>query len=520
LCKFTHLQNLFNHIKTYSNKSWIQFLLFSGVIWLIFVHLHINRHLEDIIIGPHYWRKSDTFAQIMNYYYNGLNFFDHGIYFNQMDSNGKAVAEFPLIYWLIALQLKIFGKHLLIIKINYIVILFAGLFSVFKISNYFLKNMVLSLCVATLLFLSPIFTFYATAYLPDPLALNIICIGMWLLMIAIRKKTTKSLVLAMLIIGVAGMIKPFFLIPYIAFLVTVLVNLIVRKKDTITFNWLYIVPFVLVGTWFFYTNWYNASVGSDYFLSEARPIWNYSSQSIDKTWTRIIERWLPEYIHPNLLWPFIGLIAINLVWWKKGLTSHNIYYLFSVLGCFSFIILFFNMFEHHDYYIFPLFFILPLTIGLFVLKIVDTINSKWFGYIFGIALLVPLFLGLNNTWDITEARRKTPWINSKHMFENYQGLDYFLLKNGVQESDLIFAFSDKSPSFALSLMDRKGWSGFQTKPNKFELPELIDQGAAYLIMNKNAPLLQNDSIISNQYLDYPIDDTNNIYLYDLKPYKN
>ena len=69
-------------------------------------------------------------------------------------------------------------------------------------------------------------------------------------------------------------------------------------------------------------------------------------------------------------------------------------------------------------------------------------------------------------------------------------------------------------------MDRKGWSGFQTKPNKFELPELIDQGAAYLIMNKNAPLLQNDSIILNQYLDYPIDDTNNIYLYDLKPYKN
>ena len=317
MCKFTHLQKLLNHIKTYSNKSWIQFLLFSGILWLVFVHLHINRHLEDIIIGPHYWRKSDTYAQIMNYYYNGLNFFDHGIFFNQMDSNGKAVAEFPLIYWLIALQLKIFGKHVLIIKINYIIILFAGLFSIFKISNHFLKNMGLSLFVATLLFLSPIFTFYATAYLPDPLALNISFIGLWLLMLAIKAKTLKSLVFAMFVISVAGMIKPFFLIPYLAFLATVILNQFILKKEFVKLKWAYLIPFVLIGTWFFYTTWYNNTVGSDYFLSEARPIWNYSSESIDKTWTRIIERWVPDYIHPNLLWPFIGLIGVNLVCWKK-----------------------------------------------------------------------------------------------------------------------------------------------------------------------------------------------------------
>ena len=72
---------------------------------------------------------------------------------------------------------------------------------------------------------------------------------------------------------------------------------------------------------------------------------------------------------------------------------------------------------------------------------------------------------------------------------------------------------------ALSLMQRLGWSGFQTKPNKYELQQLIDQGTDYLILNKRAPILLNDSIIINNYLHYPLDDTNDIYLYDLKPYK-
>lgn len=514
------MQSIFNHINKYSKKSWVQFLLFSGILWLVFVHLHINRHLEDIIIGPHYWRKSDTYAQIMNYYYNGLNFFDHGIYFNQMDSNGKAVAEFPLIYWLIALQLKLFGNHILIIKINYIIILFSGLFSVFKIANYFLKNYGLSLFVATILFLSPIFTFYSITHLPDPLALNIVFIGLWLLLCSIKNNKIKSLLLAMFFIGVGGMIKPFFLIPYLAFLGTILVNQFIVKKEFLKFKWTYLIPLVLVGVWFFYTSWYNAKEGSDYFLSETRPIWNYSSESINKTWLRITERWLPEYIHPSLLWVLISLIFINLAWWKKGKLNYNLYYLFSVLGCFSFILLFFNMFEHHDYYIFPMFFILPLTFGFFSYKVIESVNSNWFSSAFGIALLLTLFFGLNNTWEITEGRRKTPWVNSKHLFENYQGLEYFLIKNNVKQSDFVFAFSDKSPSFALSLLNRKGWSGFQTKPNKQELEELIDLGATYLILNKNAPFILNDSIITEMYLDYPIDDTNNIYLYDLKPYKN
>ena len=98
-------------------------------------------------------------------------------------------------------------------------------------------------------------------------------------------------------------------------------------------------------------------------------------------------------------------------------------------------------------------------------------------------------------------------------------MEYFLIKNNVEETDYVIAYSDKSPSFALSLLKRKGWSGFQTKVKNKKVEKLIDMGASYLIINKNAPSLR-DSVAIIGYTNYPIDDTNNIYLYDLKPYKN
>mgnify|MGYP003649785814 CR=1 FL=1 len=514
------MQNLFQHIHLLLKITWVQFIVFSGILWLIYVHLHINRHIEDMIIGPHYWRKSDTLAQIMNYYYNGLNFFDHGIYYNQMDSGGKAVAEFPLIYWLIALQLKIFGKHILIVKINFILLQFTGLFSVFKISNYFLKHYGLSLFIAFILFLSPIYSFYSIAFLPDVLALNIIFIGLLFLLKSFKNPKSKSLLIGLIFISIGGMIKPFFLIPYLAFLMLIGLNYVIKLKTIIQFKWQYLIPLFLVGFWFFYMNWYNQKVGSDYFLSETRPIWAYSSEYIHKIWLRIVSRWVPEYLNPSFLWLFLSLIPINLIWWKKDTHEINLFYLLSVLGSFSFIFLFYNMFENHDYYIFPVLFMIPLTVGVFVYKIKVLVSNKLALNTVAAILLCFLFLGLNYSWEINETRRYTPYINSNHEFKNYQNLEFFLTKNKVQKSDYIFAFSDKSPSFALSLLNRKGWSGFQTKPNKFELKELINKGASYLILNKNAPLLKNDSVIFNNYLQYPIDDTNNIYLYDLKPYQN
>lgn len=500
------------------NNPWIEWMLFTVLFWFLLVFLQLNRHFDDMIIGPHYWRKSDTYAQIMNYYYNQLHFFDHGIYYNQMDSNGKAVAEFPLFYYWVAIQFKLFGPSIWLGRINWLLVNYAGMFFSFKLSKGFLKNTFLAFTVTLSFFLSPIFTFYSFDFLPDPLALNFALIGLYFLWKSQIYSTKKWLWLTLIFISFAGMIKPFFLIPYLAFLSTLIVNQWFKFSAQLKWKWGYFIPLIMVVIWFVYTHWYNQHVGSNYFLSEWRPIWKYSIAENNKTWHQISERWFPEYLNPYFLWVFLGLILTNIFFIFRFKKILNLFYGFSLLGVISFVLLFFNMLKHHDYYIFPILFFVPLSVLVFFnhlkdIKLTSTYISYASIFIFSLAVL-----GTNYSWELNQNRRKTAWINSQSEFENYIGLEKFMLKNGIKLDTKVIAFSDKSPSYALLLLNRQGWSGFQTKAWKWDLPFLIDQGAEVVIFNDRAAQL-NDSIFVKGFLNYPIADTNGVYFYNLKPYQ-
>jgi len=506
-----------NFIKTHTQKTWVQFILFSVILWLIFVDLHINRHLTDIIIGPHSWRKSDTYAQIMNYYYNGLNFFDHSYYYNLFNSNGKAVGEFPLFYYFIALQLKIFGNYSIIVKINWIVLSFIGLFSLFKIVFHFLKTFWLSVVVSTSLFLSPIFSFYFISYLPDSIALNLMFIGGYLFL---KSTSKKRLITALIIIGVSGMVKPFFMIPFIAYVLILVLNKTVIKNQKLPkFNGLYLIPFVMVAIWYIYAFWYNSLTECKCFLTSPQPIWDLNVEEYQKVILKINNRWFDEYVNPLVLKITEILLIINLLWWSKKYRLFNIYYIFSIIGSALFILLFFKMFEQHDYYIFPILFLIPLTFGLFLYKILTSFKNTMLVYILSICMVSFSFSQLNYSLEKNQKRRTTPWVNEKHKYINYIGLEHFLVKNNVQPNDLILTFSDYSPTYALLLLNRKGWSGYQTKYKNYSVEKIIDMGATILVINYGFKMNEKDSILIQPFLNYPIDDTNNIYLYDLKPYK-
>ncbi|WP_066756922.1 ArnT family glycosyltransferase [Crocinitomix algicola] len=506
------------HLKTILSNVWIQFLLFVSGVWLLFVHLEINRHIKDRIIGFHYWRKSDTYAQITNYYYNGLNFFDHSIYYNQLNSGGKALAEFPLFYYLIAFQQTLFGPHEIIAKINWIVLLMVGLFSLFQISQHYLKHWLFSLIIALSFFISPIYTIYSIDFLPDPAAMYFLFVGMWLLLRHTQNQKNKSLIGSLIFIAIAGMMKPFFLIPYLAILLTILFNQLFLKISSVKFKLSYLVPVLATIGWFLYVNLYNKAVNSDYFLSNTRAFWEFSATENLITLEAIRVHWLADYLHPDFQITFLILIIINLAWWTKKTLLINIFYLFSFLGCIAFYMLFFNMFEHHDYYIYPTLFFLPLTLGKFIYHLSQTIKSTTVINVISILVFGLFMIALENTFNRMQHRRGDDFLNGKYFFENYEGTDSFLSRNGIEKDDLVIAFSDKSPSFALSLMKRKGWSGYQTYSGLMPIDSLMAKGADFLIVNEREFKVR-DSIYIQDFKDYPIADTNKIFIYDLRPYR-
>ncbi|MFK8036810.1 MAG: ArnT family glycosyltransferase [Crocinitomicaceae bacterium] len=500
-------------ISQYINKNrWIEWLLFAVVFWLCIVNLHLNRGLNDMIPGYHYWRKTDTYAQIMNYYFNGLNFFDHGIYYNQMNSGGKAVAEFPLFYYLVAIQKTIFGNHDIILKINWLVVMFFGQFALFKIALDYTKNYLLSLIVPLALFLSPTYVIYCIEFLPDPIALHFGFIGFYFLSSYFRRKRNESLVFALLFFSLSGMMKPFFLVPYIAFLITYFIYILLQKQKLKQIV-IWLIPFGMVALWFLYVGWYNQSVKSHYFLAKLKPIWNETLENRESIWSKIETKWLSTYFHEGYYWVIIVIAIITILLSERKNWTNRIFFIFSLLGSVTFFTLLFGMLRQHDYYIFPLLFLVPLTL-LYFANTVRLKFNKWVSYSLGTLLLLGVYLGSTNSWHERNRRLRVPRINAVENFTPYLGLDSFLNRHGVGVDDFIFAFSDKSPTYALMLMNRKGWSGFQTYYKAFTAEKLMNMGAKYAIINKALPQKKDSLAFENVTLQY-VADTNQIFIYKL-----
>lgn len=269
----------------------------------------------------------------------------------------------------------------------------------------------------------------------------------------------------------------------------------------------------MVGIWFLYMNWYNQSVNSHYFLSKLKPIWAESLVSTERIWDKIITKWMQTYFHESY---YIGLILIAILatalsFRKKWMQS--VFFSLSLVGAVFFFLLLFGMLFQHDYYIFPVLFLAPLTILYFSNAVINRFNY-WISYSLGLIILLTIYFGSGNSWLERNRRLKTPRISAVENFRPYLNLDSFLSRNGVSRNDLVIAFSDKSPSYALMMLNRRGWSGFQTYYRSYTAEKLIDKGAKYVIINKALPPKKDSLIFENITLQY-VADTNNVFVYKL-----
>lgn len=501
-------------INQYINEhKWLEWVIFFGVFWLCIMSLHLNRGLDDMIPGYHYWRKTDTYAQILNYYQNGLSFFDHGIFYNQMKSGGKAVAEFPLYYYFIAIQQKLFGNNIILLKINWIALLFFGQFSLYKIGVLFTKNYFLSLIIPISLFLSPVFTIYCLEFLPDSVAINLSFIGLYFFLKYGQSDIKYTLILGLVFTTIAGLMKPFYLIPFIALFLTYFSSQIyskkLKKKDLLFF-----IPFLSVGLWFVYVNWYNAKVHSAYFLASTKPYWSIKAEKLEGILAKIEKRWWPDYLHADYWWVLIVILVLALVLLGIKKRKMALFIGLSVMGAMAFIILFYGMLKDHDYYIFPVLFLIPLVLFALIVSINYLIKNALIKNALGIIMVFILFQSLDYSWNIRQGRLKYPPINSTHLFQKYVGMEGFLEMNKVSESDLIITYSDKSPSYALILLNRKGWSGFQTFYRRQSVISLVEKDAKYILIDKSQPMKRDSIALEGVNMEY-VADSNDLFLYKL-----
>ncbi len=437
--------------------------------------------------GDHIWRPSDGLSMAYTYYSEGNDFLEPKI-LNQPGNDGRAVGEFPILYFGVAQLYKVFGQSDSIYRLTCWIIGFLGYFALFKTIEGVLGDFKWGIIISLLTFTSPILIFYGISFLPDPISLSFVFISYFFLHRYSKRKKLVYYTLGMLFMTLAALIKITSLLSFIAIFTGIAIEHISNKK-AVKLNWRLIsittIAILPIVAWIFFSKNYNLLNETSYFFLRIAPIWELS---YDEFWITVdhISNWTREYFYPtgrHLTYIIATLIVLPI--FKKSLGKSIYYgYLFSVIGFIIFMILFFQQFKNHDYYIIPLLFVIPFTFTIFLLKFSFFINkSNATKYTSQLVLTLLLIASAVYATNRTEKRfnKQTDWVyeelyNFEHPIENF----------GIEQTDLVIIPADPSPNINLYAIKMKGWTKYNVGESVLKIDDAIAKGAKWMILpNRN-----------------------------------
>lgn len=477
-------------------------LMYNLIFSLLFFSLCFFYDYFNILNQPadgiHVWRQTDGLSMALKYYEDGNGLFEPKMH-NQLNNNGKAVGEFPIMFYLVGKLYHVFGVHHWVYRGLWWLISFIGYFFLFKFCSNVLKNKVWGILISLFTFTSPILIIYGISFISDPIALSFLFISFHFIYNYISFQRRRDLFISFLFVSLAGVIKITTLIPVVSlFAVVLLQSAGLRIKQQITTVQLIktLIPFVacfaVIAAWYMFASHYNKLNNTTYFFLRFAPLWELSSEEI----THIkdsINGWSREYFYESgrhILYAFALLILVPF-FLKTLLKKEYLFYLLSLLGFFSFAILFFAQFKDHDYYVVGLTFIIPLT-ALFFVKKFSFIFSKHKFLSMGVQVLFSVLLIACVIHASKRSKErfaiKTEWLD----------LDLYELRNelenyGISKDDLAVVPHDPSPNITLYAINMKGWSKLNDVHKPEVLAEKIEMGAKWMIVSDER--FYNDPIV-------------------------
>jgi hypothetical protein len=441
----------------------------------------------------HNWRQSDCASITLNYYQNGMRFFQpeiHGLISNGFTSGKAATSEIPLFYYTIAILYKGFGYHDYIYRIINTLIFFFGLYSLFRCFSKLHVNIFWSIGLSLLFFASPVLAYYGNNFLTDITAFSLSLIG-WNFFISYNQQGRgRDFFLSVLFfflgmsmkisagISVICLVGLYILesLPWIKFKTGI------RNFSTKILTFLpFIIALILVGAWALYARNYNIRNACGYFSTTIYPLWEMTEAEIAKTLEHMRVLWLNEYFHRYTLFFFSFLFLLNIIHIKKAnrlLIASNITIL---IGTVLYAILWFATFKDHDYYTINLF-ILPVITTLTFAEYMNRLYPKFSGNLLikGIIIFILIFnvIHTRNQLNI----RYNGWWNEYPAFKDFDTVTPYLRSIGIERHERVISIPDQS-HHTLYLMNQPGWTEcFHLNLDSASMQQSVNRGAKYLII--------------------------------------
>jgi hypothetical protein len=451
----------------------------------------------------HKWRQSDCASIALNYYQGGMKFFQpetHNLTSDQGTTGKCATSEMPFLYYTVAGMYKIFGYNDFIYRIFNTLIFFLGLFYLFRLSNYLLKNTFWSASIVLLFFSSPVLVYYGNNYLTNTAALAISFIGWYHFIKYIFEKKRNYLIKALIFFFLAASLKITALFSLFAIIGVFVFDHIPFLKGTnkikiIKHPLLFIIGSIaaigIVVAWAAYARYYNELHDCTYFSTTIFPIWNYDSEGINHILSKVRKSWLYQYYHVSMH-AFLTIAALFIaIFYKKNLRLLNLAIIFILFEIIVFILLQFMTFADHDYYTIGMF-ILPALILLSSVLVLKKRFPKLFKHIV-LKLMILALIGFNIFYAYKQTdERYNGWKQKAKYNSDIYTIQPYLESIGVSVTDTIISIPDGS-NYSLYIMNRKGWTQYtDTRFNRGEkvpynqdsagIAKSIKNGARYMVV--------------------------------------
>lgn len=474
-----------------------------------------------------------------------MDFLSPAVYFAGNDGTGKTASEFPIIYYIVALFWKIFGKHEIIFRLLNLSIVYTGLFFLFRFIEEKLKDSFWAIVLALFVFTSPILVYYSNGFIMDPLGLSFAFIAWYFFGKFYESGENKQLYFSLLFFLIGGLLKVSSTISYFAILGVFFIEMLgVRFKNGTTIfqnKKLQIIPFIFVAIglyfWYSFAARYNEEHASGVFLVGILPIWDYSAADIEHRITVFKGAMtLHQFYNIETLYLLLALFVLQLVFFKKSDSFLLFVTLLLFFAVIAFLLLWFGaVTEGHDYYLTNLLvFIAFALISLFALVQKSYpavfISERLKTYVL-LILAYNIYLTSSKTairyFNTPERNYPTcytdndvkllHWVKSNfHMYpEKLREVEPYLRSLGIKPDDKVISLPDFSFDITLYFMNQVGWTQASApKPlNEDWFFQKIKQGAKYLIVSD--PSIYQQSALTN-FTKLKIGSYKTIDVYDLR----
>lgn len=454
--------------------------------------------------GIHFTRQTDSLSFVANYA-NGAGFLAPEVY-NLNSIEGRAGAEFPILYWLSAQAWKLFGEEEWILRLFTVVLCLSGLFALLRIAQRFVKDAFMAWAIAALTVTSPILFYYLPNVLPDASALGCALIGWAAFFRYWMDEHPKAAYTAVFWFTLSGLLKvTYFVHPIAAMAALVSVGWIdghgtvtlLRRHATLMIG--LCIGAAAIAGWSLYAIDYNAVNKNYYFLVESRPIWAMNADAIDEVFLSVTDYWAKHYYAFFFPYLFVGLLLCSVLFIRHGHRRIQAVAWFSLVGGLAYFVLFFKQFRDHDYY----FLVFIPIVGLNLINAYTTLHNRFGGHTFTVLTKVFVYVVLTfSVWqfDLVDLYRK---IGIERHFDStsivYTSVREALDREGIPREAKLLVVRDPTENGSLYFLRRKGWTVSDASAFTAELAEVYRiSGAQYLVCSPgvDAPSSIQNKIIS------------------------